>query len=319
MKNLNLETAGIHHITAIASNAKKTFDFYSRVLGLRLVKKTVNQDDTQTYHLFFGDKTGHPGMDLTFFIFLPSMQGRRGNGLVTNISLAVPESSLPFWLKRFETLRIKNEGVSERFNKKRIVFFDSDSQQLELVEVPKEEFEKKSDVWTTKDISKEHAIRSFYSATLNVKNILLLDPILTSVLGYQKMEEYKNRTLYRVTSSSRAAFIEVIEDNALPFGINAAGTIHHIAFRAKDENEQIEFTNKLNQMGLQHTTVIDRFYFKSIYFRIPADILFEIATDGPGFTADEKADMLGKKLALPPFLEHERAEIESHLVPLPTL
>ncbi len=311
-------TNGIHHITAIASDSVYTLNFYTKILGLRLVKKTVNQDDVSTYHLFFGDKLGHPGMDLTFFIFLPSMQGKRGNGLVTSIALAVPEMSLDFWLQRLKENKVRNNGISERFDRKRITFFDKDNQQLELVGVPASEIEDSADIWTTKDISKDYAIRSFYAATLRVQDIRLVEPVLTSVFGYEKIAQYAISTLYKVPNSKRAAFLEVQEDRASAFGFNAAGTVHHIAFRAKDEAHQMELKNKLDEMGIQHTTVIDRFYFKSVYFRVPAGILFEIATDGPGFTADEKESELGKHLALPPFLESERKMIESQLIPLTT-
>lgn len=311
-----MKTKGIHHITAIASNAQANYDFYTTVLGLRLVKKTVNQDDTQTYHLFFGDKEGHPGMDLTFFIFLPSRQGSRGNGLVTKISLAVPEKSLDFWEKRFDTLNIKHESVSTRFGKKRIVFYDGDDQQLELVGVPDFEIEDGNAVWTTKEISQEHAIRCFYSATLQTSYKELIEPVITHVFGYEKVESEDDTTLYVVKDSKRGQFLEIEERVSDPFGGNAAGTVHHIAFRAKDDDHEAELKKRVEEAGLQHTTVIDRFYFKSVYFRIPAGILFEIATDGPGFTADEKESELGKKLALPPFLEKDRAEIEANLLPI---
>jgi glyoxalase family protein len=311
-------TKGIHHITAIASNAEHNFEFYTKILGLRLVKKTVNQDDVETYHLFFGDKLGHPGMDLTFFIFLPATQGYRGNGLVTTISLAVPEKSLEFWVDRLQKSNIENEGISQRFGKKRIVFYDEDDQKLELVAIPESELDSASDVWTTAEVSSENAIRHFYSASLSVHDIKLVEPILTYVFGYQKLSQKGNTTLYCISDSKRAALLEVIEDKSGEFGLNAAGTVHHIAFRAENESHQAELKAKVEKLGLQHTTVIDRFYFKSVYFRTPAGILFEIATDGPGFTADEKESELGKKLALPPFLEEGRKEIEAGLVPLPT-
>lgn len=316
--NMNTYTQGIHHITAIASDARKNFEFYTNILGLRLVKKTVNQDDVQTYHLFFGDKEGYPGMDLTFFIFLPPSQGKRGNGLVTKISLAVKENALNFWLDRFNNLNVKNNGITEEFGKKRIVFFDEDDQKLEIVAVTKDEIDDTADVWTTDQISQEHAIRSFYSATLNTSHKQLVEPILIHIFGYEFVKTENNKHLYQITNSKRAKYLEIQEDPTSSFGINAAGTVHHIAFRAKDEEQQLIFKQKLDLLGVHHTTVINRFYFKSIYFRIPAGILFEIATDGPGFTADEKDSELGTHLALPPFLEKDRAAIEAQLIPLPT-
>ncbi len=305
---------GIHHITAIASDASQTVHFYTKILGLRLVKKTVNQDDVGTYHLFFGDALGHPGMDLTFFIFQPSMQGRRGNGLVTTISLCVPELSLKFWKERFSKLNVNHADIVERFGKKRILFFDGDSQQLEVVGVPDNELEE-GDAWT-KDISKDHAIRNFHAATLSVISRESIEPVLTKVLGFTHAKTEGHIHLYIVKGSNRAHVLEVSETPSAPFGINTAGTVHHIAFRAKDEKEQLLMRERVEQLGLYPTEVIDRFYFKSVYFRTPAGILFEIATDGPGFTADEKEEELGKQLALPPFLEHQRKMIEAHLPPI---
>lgn len=309
-------TKGIHHITAIASDTRETLKFYTQILGLRLVKKTVNQDDVATYHLFFGDNEGHPGMDLTFFIFLPSFRGRRGNGLVTIISLAVPESSLDFWQERFSNHKIKHEKVVERFTKKEILFYDSDDQRLALVGIPEHELDKENTSWSTSDISKDQAIRSFYAATLSIESLGLIEPILTHVFEYKKIAQEGQTSLYSVSHSNRANFLEVTESPSLEEGLNTAGTVHHIAFRAKDEAEQLAMRNKVLELGLYPTEVINRFYFKSVYFRTPAGILFEIATDGPGFTADEPLEELGQKLALPPFLEPKRKEIESQLIPL---
>lgn len=309
-------TKGIHHITAIASSAKNNLDFYSTYLGLRLVKKTVNQDDTSTYHLFFGDKNGEPGMDLTFFIFLPPMQGRRGNGLVTSISLSVPDDSLLFWEKRFSSLHIKHDALIEKFGKKRITFYDEDDQRVELVGIPPKDFDTHLNIWTTKDISEEHAIRHFHSATLSVTSLSSIEPILTHVLGYKQIKKDGAIHLFETKGSNRANLLEVHEEPSLEFGLNAAGTVHHIAFRVTDEKEQLKFRKRVTELGLYPTEVIDRFYFKSVYFRTPSGILFELATDGPGFTADESEKMLGKKLALPPFLEKERTQIEAGLTPL---
>lgn len=306
-------TSGIHHITAIASDAKENIRFYAQVLGLRLVKKTVNQDDVGTYHLFFGDREGRPGMDLTFFIFQPAMQGRRGHGLVTTISLAVPESALSFWEQRLRACQVKHEDVTERFGRKRIVFYDADDQQLEIVGVPWEEFETTQDPWTTADIPAAHAIRSFYAATLSVTSLSMIEPVLTRVFGYRHLSSDRGVHLFRIEGSSRACFIEVDEQPSAQQGFNAAGTVHHIAFRAKDEAEQMQLREQVVEAGLYPTTVIDRFYFKSVYFMTEAGILCEIATDGPGFTADESADTLGEKLALPPFLESKRTMIEDLL------
>lgn len=304
--------SGIHHITAIASHGQNTVHFYSKILGLRLVKKTVNQDDPSTYHLFFGDTQGNPGMDLTFFIFQPPMQGKRGNGLVTTIGLAVPKESLQFWKKRFEEHNVKHNQISERFEKQHLTFFDEDDQQLELIGLSEAELENSQDIWT-KEIRKDCAIQNFYSATLSIHDKRLVEPILTEVFGYKQIDTEGNYTLYQIPNKKRASVLEIKEDPNAEFGFNAAGTVHHIAFRAKNEKHQLELQQKVHEIGIQTTDVIDRFYFKSVYFRTPAGILFEIATDSPGFTADEKEKDLGKKIALPPFLEQHRKEIEANL------
>lgn len=309
-------TTGIHHITAIASNAHECLRFYSEILGLRLVKKTVNQDDVSTYHLFFGDRLGHPGMDLTFFIFQPPIQGKQGNGQVTTISLAVPEPSLNFWQKRLKKNNVRHEKITERFGSKRLLFWDNDGQQLELVGITEDVDINVNDIWSTKEVSKAVAIRHFYSATLMVSNKKIMELIIQYILGFQHQDSESNHHLYSVTQSQRANYLEITEQSNVIKGLNAAGTVHHIAFRATDEAELLALRAKIIEIGLFPTQEIDRFYFKSVYFRTPDGILFEIATDGPGFTADQSENELGKTVALPPFLENQREIIEANL---PTL
>lgn len=308
---------GIHHITAIASDPKRTVDFYTNLLGLRLVKKSVNQDDVQTYHLFFGDTTGEPGMDLTFFTFPNVMQGLQGVGQIIKISLAVPEESLQFWIERFDAHQIKHSEVITQFGTKRVIFYDFDQQKLELVGVPKAEFiQGTKKIWTTPEISKNHVIGYFYAATAEVFQLTLIQPILTEVLGYQPGKKENNTLQFTISDGTRAKYFEVVESPLAEQGINAAGTVHHIAFEVDDEKSLLEARERIIQAGLYPTEVINRYYFKSVYFRIRAGILFELATSGPGFTADENENELGKKLALPPFLEDRRKEIEANLEPL---
>lgn len=305
---------GIHHITAIASNAQENYDFYARILGLRLVKKTVNQDDVGTYHLFFGDKTGEPGMDLTFFIFQPPYKGTRGNGLVTKISFAIPRDSLSFWRERLKQYQLHYEVKEDN----RILFFDRDDQQLELIGVAHDAMSGEENIWETDEVSKQHAIRHFYSATLSVEDYEQIRPVLTDVFRYKEVGKEGNITTFEDTDAKRANRLEVDVDSSRSYGVSAAGTVHHIAFRAKNEQEQLNLAIKAFNLGLQPTQVIDRYYFKSVYFRTPAGILFEIATDRPGFTVDEREEMLGQSLALPPFLEERRIMIEKNLPPLNT-
>lgn len=302
-------TTGIHHISSIASDAASTIRFFTSVLGLRLVKKTVNQDDVSTMHLFFGDRTGNPGMDMTFFIFRPMTPGTAGNGMVSTVSFAVPEQSFAFWMKQLP----KHSEPVTRFGKKRIEFQDPDGGQYELVFVPDAELDPHAEIWETKKIPKEHAIRHFYSAMCTVSDIRLIEPVLTSVFGYTRSGTDKNIVEFSVTDSARASVIEVMEDPTKEWGVQGSGSVHHIAFRANDSKQQQELRTIVVRLGLTPTTVIDRFYFRSVYFRIPSGILFEIATDGPGFTADENETALGEHLSLPPFLESQRREIEKNL------
>jgi glyoxalase family protein len=316
---MTTHVSGIHHITAISSDPQQTYDFYAKILGLRLVKKTVNQDDVQTYHLFFGDVAGGPGMDLTFFTFQPAMQGLRGLGQVTLISLVVPQSSLTFWKHRFDEFDVQHEGIAERVGYERIIFYDQDLQRLELVGVP-DELLKKSNFtpWEGNGVQAAHAICAFFSARLSVSSNALIEPVLTKVLGYTSGKEEQGTTIFKCGEGLRAKVIEVEESPEQEQGVTAAGTVHHIAFEVEDEAELLVFRKKVLEIGLYPTHVINRFYFQSVYFRTHAGILFELATSGPGFAADESGHSLGKKLALPPFLEDRRAEIEAGLEPIVT-
>lgn len=306
----------IHHITAIAADPRECVDFYTRVLGLRLVKKTVNQDQTEAYHLFFGDRTGEPGMDLTFFTFPGVGAGQRGRGTVSTIALAVPASALPFWQARFEQLGVEQEGVATSFDQQVLTFYDGDGQRLQLVGVNEAELDSQA-VWTTDEVGQAQAVRCFYGARLAVAATNLVEPILTEVLGFEWQVEQDGVRSYRISGERRAGVLEIEEVvEQSPPTYNGAGTVHHIAFQVKDRAELLRTREQVRALGLYPTEVIDRYYFQSVYFRTPAGILFELATNGPGFTADEDEATLGQKLALPPFLEPQRAEIESRLMPL---
>lgn len=307
-----MKVSGIHHITAVSSNPQETYDFYTRVLGLRLVKKSVNQDDPATYHLFFGNKTGGPGMDLTFFPFQPSRPGENGPGFVTAISLAVPLGTLAWWQERFDHLTIEQDPIIERFGEKVLAFRDSDGQQLELVEVAEFSREFEELVWSTAEITHKHAIRCFHSAMLSVQNRETLEPLL-EFMGYQQQEEQGNLVRFFLPEHKNAAQLLLEVHPGTPSGFTGAGTVHHIAFTVEDQAEQALWIDSLQKLGLQPTTIIDRYYFASVYFRTPAGILFELATKEPGFTADENLETLGEELALPPFLEPYRKQIEAGL------
>lgn len=308
---------GIHHITALGTDPQRLLEFYTEVLGLRLVKKSVNQDDPSAYHLFFGDRTGEPGMDLTFFTFPFILSGARGTGLVTMISLAVPQDSLTFWQERFERHEVRHEGIREHLDLERLVFYDFDNQRLELVGIPNELLaEDNSLLWTTNQISADEAIRHFHSARLTVADKASVEPVLLDVLGYSEVKSLDATTLYHREGQTRAAFLEISEQPEQEPGRNAAGTVHHIAFSVEDEQSQLELRARVEDLGLRPTEVIDRYYFKSVYFRTEAGVLFELATMEPGFTVDEAEAELGQKLALPPFLEDYRKDIEAGLKPI---
>lgn len=307
----------IHHITAIASDPNVCVHFYTRVLGLRLVKKSVNQDQTEAYHLFFGDKTGEPGMDLTFFTFPGIGPGKRGVGAVSTISLTVPLSSLDSWQKRFDQYHVTHEGFTEKFGTQTITFYDADNQRLELVGQPDDDLDKDtSGLWETPEVSKAQAIRSFDAAKLSVAAKAMIEPIVTDILGFEKVDEDEQVSLYSIPGLSRANYLEIEVNPDAPRVFNAAGTVHHIAFQVKNADELLQKRSDVLQAGLYPTDVIDRYYFKSVYFRTPAGILFELATNGPGFTVDEAEETLGEKLALPPFLENQRVQIEAGLEPI---
>ena len=298
---------GLHHITAIAGDAQRNYDFYTRVLGLRLVKKTVNFDDPQTYHFYFGDEVGSPGTILTFFPWPRVKQGRTGTGMATAIGYSVPESSLDFWQQRFEELQVTHGEVGERFGEKFLPFRDPDGLDLELM-VSKTEDNRKS--WETGEIKAEVAIRGFHNVTLSLQDFKPTAAILTEVFDYELIEQEGNLYRYRTNSVENAALVDLLElPNSGP-GINAGGTNHHVAFRVANEEVLMAFREKIERRGLNITQKINRDYFYSLYFREPGGVLFELATDNPGFSIDEPVEELGSSLKLPRQYEGSRAQIE---------
>ncbi|MEP6950595.1 MAG: ring-cleaving dioxygenase [Ginsengibacter sp.] len=300
---------GIHHITAIAGNAKRNYDFYTKVLGLRFVKKTVNFDDPYTYHFYFGDEVGSPGTILTFFPWEGITTGRRGTAMTTEIGYSVPEESLDFWIRRFEEFNITYNKVAEKFDEKYLTFLDPDGLKLELT-VPSEKDSRKP--WVTREVNENVATHGFHNITLTLSKVEKTVDILTGVFGYKLLEQKVNRYRFVTDAVETAAIIDLVE---VPEhrGHVAGGTVHHVAFRVADDAAQIMYHDKLASMGLNPTSVIDRNYFHSVYFREPGGVLFEIATENPGFTIDEPINDLGKNLKLPIQYESRRAEIEKIL------
>lgn len=303
---------GIHHITAIAGDARRNFDFYTRVLGLRFVKKTVNFDDPQTYHFYFGDEQGSPGTILTFFPWGQQIRpGSRGAGMATEIGYAVPEGSLDFWMQRFETHNILYNKPATKFGTRYLTFLDPDGLKLELVEAADQR-----QPYETEEVKADAATRGFYNTTLTLNNVQPTAAILTGVFGYRQIAQEGNRYRYATDAVDTANIIDLVELPSERRGIGAGGTVHHVAFRVKDDAAQMEFHDRISRMGLAITPQIDRNYFHSLYFREPGGVLFEIATDNPGFTVDEPLEELGRNLKLPAQYEAQRAAIEKHLVPL---
>ena len=315
-----MRSAGIHHITAIAGDPQRNLDFYTETLGLRLVKRTVNFDDPGSYHFYFGDNIGTPGTIMTFFPWPGARRGARGSGQVTTVSFAVPRNSMAFWKERLRAAHVIAKEIEGRFGSNALRFLDADGLQLELIEgpvIPSEVEGSRDESFkvTPRDpstplcVAQDDVILGFAAPTLEVRRPDQTEKLLTEILGFEFVAEENNRRRFRGSGSNASAEVDLVSSEA-GFGQIAAGTVHHIAFRAADDDEQLKVREQLAARGLNVTPVIDRQYFHSIYFREPNGILFEIATDGPGFLIDEPADALGETLKLPPIYESKRNEIE---------
>ncbi|RAV15312.1 ring-cleaving dioxygenase [Paenibacillus contaminans] len=306
---MTMQTAGIHHITAFASDPQANVDFYAGVLGLRLVKKTINFDAPEVYHLYFGDEAGSPGTIITFFPWPESRRGRIGGGQVGITTYVIPPGSMAFWEQRLEGFGIAAAKVS-RFNEQYLQFSDNEGLRLELVE--REEGPRSS--WSFGGITADHAIKGFGGAVLFSVNSQKTIEVLENVLGLQKVGE--DAEYARLKAAGDIGNVIDVPLANMGWGGGGAGTVHHIAWRAKDFAEHADWQSAVSQYGYQPTQIIDRQYFNAIYFRESGGILFEIATDPPGFAKDEPAESLGEKLMLPEWFEPHRAEIEANLLPI---
>lgn len=301
---------GLHHITAIAGEAQRNYNFYSKTLALRLVKKTVNFDDPGTYHFYYGDEVGSPGSILTFFPWEGIQKGRTGAGMATEIGYSVPKASLEFWNDRFNELKVKHGTVNERFGEQSLSFEDPDGLLLNLIVSTAEDNRKP---WTTAEVNADVATKGFHSIVLTVKKMEPTAKVLTEIFGYQILKQEGNRYRFITDANATANIVDVVEEPGGKYGQNAAGTNHHVAFRAKDDNVMMEFREKVMSAGLNITEKIDRNYFYSLYFREPNGVLFEIASDNPGFAIDEPVSELGTHLMLPAQYENYRTRIEASL------
>lgn len=315
---MTLQLTGIHHLTAITANAPENLRFYTQVLGLRLVKKTVNQDDTSAYHLFYADGQASPGTDLTFFDWPVGREGR-GTHSVSRTSLRVAGTSLPFWKERFETLGVSATEILDIDGRGSIEFEDAEGQRFRLVDdggvLPRHP-------WDRSPVPAEHQIKGLGPIVMSVPDITNTELVLTTVMNMAKVRTYPspdgNGTVHVFTMGEGgvAAELHVAVQPGLPVARQGAGAVHHVAFRTPDEAQLQAWTERLKGFRLPSSGEVERFYFRSLYFREPNGILFEIATDGPGFAVDEPLETLGESLSLPPFLEHKRAQIEANLKPL---
>lgn len=316
---------GLHHVTAITADAAENVAFYTRLLGMRLVKRTVNQDDVSAYHLFYADAEGSPGTDVTFFDWADAAPRRRGAGSIDAIALRVPDGSLGWWVERFDRHGVRHEPSRKRGVRPVLAFADAEGQRLELVgdagaALPP------GKPWAGGGVPAEHGVRGLHGVTLSVARLDETALVLTDVLGFRRLP---NEEPLDDTSGSVAVFdtgpggpgaeVRVVVPEPAAPGRSGRGGVHHVAFRTPTVERQREWRERVDAAGLQVTALIDRFYFSSIYFREPGGVLFEIATDGPGFATDEPASRLGESLALPPFLEPRRAEIIAGLRPIQDL
>ena len=303
---------GIHHVTAIAGDPRTNVAFYAGVLGLRLVKKTVNFDDPETYHLYFGDELGHPGTIMTFFPWPGARRGRPGVGQLTVTSFAVPPQALGYWSERLRSNGIPAER-GDLLEEELLAFADPDGLKLEIVGVPSAV---NRTGWAGGPVPAEHAIRGFAHVTLAEEGYEATARLLTDVMGFRLAAETGNRFRYAIGDGAAGMVVDVLCMPDAPPGRIAVGTVHHIAYRVASDIAQGQWRERLVGQGINVTPVLDRQYFRSIYYREPGGVLFEIATDPPGFTIDESPADLGTGLQLPPWLERSRPRIEAALPPL---
>ena len=314
-----MQLLGIHHITAITGNASLNVAFYTEVLGLRLVKKTVNQDDVSAYHLFYGDETGKPGFDMTFFDWPNAGPAEAGVGTVSAISFGVNgRQALEWWVQRLASFNVSHSGIQIHSGRAILAFRDPEGQHLELVDA---EGHLQSSYWKGSPIPQEVALQGFYAVRLLERELNPTAQFLTETLGFQQSGTYQSEenstvTIFETGSGGPGTEVHLDIRPGIQHGQLGIGGVHHVAFRTPDDEEQAQWHEKIARRTRSVTSVIDRFYFHSIYFREPGGVLFEIATDGPGFATDEDMKHLGESLSLPPFLEAQRKEIEAHLRPI---
>ncbi|MCR4282195.1 MAG: ring-cleaving dioxygenase [Bauldia sp.] len=315
-----MQLTGIHHLTAVSANAKGNVDFYTRVIGLRLVKKTVNQDDVSAYHLFYADGLGSPGTDITFFDW-PAAPERRGTHSIVRTALRVAGAeTVRWWEQRLSSEGVSQSGVKSRDGRLTLLFEDPEGQRLALVD---DGGTGAAHPWEKSTVPAEHQIRGLGPITMSVPDLRTTDAVLQKVMNMRPVREYGAANgagarvhVYEMGGGGPAAELHVAVEPDLPPARQGRGGVHHVAFRTPTFAEYDGWAERLRSLGIPNSGKVDRFYFRSLYFREPNGILFEIASDGPGFHADEPIATMGENLALPPFLEHRRVEIEAGLKPI---
>jgi glyoxalase family protein len=311
-QNMLEPIVGLHHVTAIASDPQRNLDFYTELLGLRFVKRTVNFDDPGTYHFYFGDDRGSPGTILTFFLWPRGSPGSPGAGQTSATAFVVPSPSLEFWERRLRAANVPVERENERFGDPILSFADPDGTHIELIG---RIIQPAAKAPRTSTVPLEHSIQGFFGVTLCESGFEMTSSVLEK-MGFSQKEEEKNRFRFSALGGALGNHIDILVQPQLMYGRMGAGSVHHIAFRAPDDASQRLWRDELKAMPLEVTPVLDRTYFHSIYFREPGGILFEIATDPPGFDFDESLETLGETLKLPPWLQAKRSVIEKVLPPI---
>lgn len=306
---------GIHHMTVMASDPQANYDFYVQTLGMRFIKKTVNFDAPDVYHLYYADEVGKPGTVLTFFPFPDARRGKRGTGEVTVVSFSVPSNSRQYWMERFANLGIDFDGPKRKFGFEYISLLDPDGMKIEIVADPNVD---SILGWYNGEISPKNSIRKFFGSTFYLKDSKPTEDLLSVIMGAKIISSEGKIKRYSLGENESLSFVDIIEDANAPRAISGAGSVHHIAWRTANDDEQLNWRKTILESGFYPTEVVDRNYFHSIYFREPGGILFEIATDQPGFMVDESFENLGTELKLPEWHEPKRKMIEQILIPLKT-
>ncbi|MCP1425062.1 glyoxalase family protein [Paenibacillus xylanexedens] len=322
-----MQIKGLHHVSALTAHADQNYRFYTNIMGLRLIKKTVNQDDVSVYHLFYGDEKGNPGTELTFFEIPMAGQTREGVNSISGTSLRVPnDAALTYWQQRFDEFEVPHGEIVERGGRATLSFTDFEGQRLILVSDENNKGVAGGKPWDQSPVPAEYGIVGLGPIHLTVKDASLTSPVLTELLGFRAKGSYPAFTtgqpdvlVFESGEGGSGSEVHVEERNDLAQERPGRGSVHHVAFRVDNEEELKQWVERVRNFQFPNSGFVDRFYFRSLYFREANGILFELATDGPGFDTDEELEHLGESLALPPFLEGRRAEIEANLKPLDTM